>query len=62
MVKFTDMVNEEYGSGKYKIGLDLHGVISDMPEFFSFFTNAMINSGAEVHILTGVQPRMIKSY
>lgn len=37
----------------YKIGLDLHGVITDLPEFFSFFTNTMINAGCEVHILTG---------
>jgi len=52
MVKFSNMVNESNGH-KWKIGLDLHGVISDMPEFFSFFTNAMVNSGAEVHIITG---------
>jgi hypothetical protein len=38
---------------KYKIGLDFHGVISDMPEFFSFFTNVMVNAGCEIHILTG---------
>lgn len=38
---------------KYKIGLDLHGVISDMPEFFSYLSNLLINSGSEVHIITG---------
>jgi DNA-nicking Smr family endonuclease len=37
----------------WKIGLDLHGVVSDMPEFFSFLTNALVNEGAEVHIITG---------
>lgn len=37
----------------WKIGIDLHGVISDMPEFFAIFTDALIKSGAEVHIITG---------
>jgi hypothetical protein len=36
-----------------KIGLDFHGVINYMPEFFSFFTKAIIDSGGEVHIITG---------
>lgn len=40
-------------NNKIKIGLDLHGVIDLMPEFFSFFTKAMIKSGAEIHIITG---------
>lgn len=37
----------------WKIGLDLHGVIDAMPEFFSFFTNILVNGGCEVHIITG---------
>jgi hypothetical protein len=37
----------------WKVGIDLHGVISDMPEFFAVFTDALIKSGAEVHIITG---------
>ena len=36
-----------------KIGLDFHGVIDAMPEFFSFFTDAIIKAGGEIHILTG---------
>lgn len=36
-----------------RVGIDLHGVITDMPEFFSFFTKAMIAAGAEIHIITG---------
>ena len=51
MRKFSKIM--ENTSKKYKIGIDLHGVISDMPEFFSFLTNSLINSGAEIHIITG---------
>ncbi len=43
----------ESSSARHKIGIDLHGVITDMPDFFSFFTKAMISAGAEVHIITG---------
>lgn len=43
----------ESASDKYKVGLDLHGVITDMPEFFSFLSKALIAAGAEVHIITG---------
>ena len=43
----------EAAASKPKIGLDLHGVITYMPEFFAFFTKAMIAAGAEVHIITG---------
>lgn len=43
----------ENNSSKPKIGIDLHGVITDMPAFFSFFTKAMIGAGAEIHIITG---------
>jgi hypothetical protein len=52
MKKFTNMVNEELGS-KFKIGLDVHGVIDGMPEFFAFLTQSFVNSGGEVHIITG---------
>ena len=37
----------------FKLGLDLHGVISDLPETFSFLSQAIVNQGGEVHILTG---------
>lgn len=36
-----------------KIGLDLHGVISDLPDVFKFLNEAVIAKGGEVHILTG---------
>lgn len=36
-----------------KIGLDIHGVVSSMPEFFAELTTLLVNSGNEVHILTG---------
>ena len=36
-----------------KIGLDIHGVVSSIPEFFSELTSLLVDSGNEVHILTG---------
>ena len=51
MEKFSKLF--EQSGKKWKIGLDLHGVISDMPEFFAFFTDVMFQSGAEIHIITG---------
>jgi hypothetical protein len=38
---------------KFKISLDIHGVIDSIPETFSFISKAVINQGGEVHILTG---------
>jgi hypothetical protein len=52
MKKFTSMINEEL-SGKFKLGLDVHGVIDGMPDFFSFLTDSFIKNGGEVHIITG---------
>lgn len=46
--KISESINQSY-----KIGLDLHGVIDSIPEFFSFFTKAIIDAGGEVHIITG---------
>ena len=46
------MVNEELGSN-FKLGLDVHGVVDAMPDFFSFLTDSFIKNGAEVHIITG---------
>ncbi len=53
MNKFSDYFLKESMGKKIKIGLDLHGVISDMPEFFSFLTDILVKSGCEVHIVTG---------
>lgn len=36
-----------------KIGLDLHGVVNDLPEVFRFITESIIKNGGEVHIITG---------
>lgn len=36
-----------------KIGLDLHGVITDMPEFFKNMMWMLTCSGVEIHIITG---------
>jgi len=52
MIKFSNMINEN-SSFKFKIGLDLHGVIDSLPKEFGFLINAIISSGGEVHILTG---------
>ena len=38
---------------KIKLGIDIHGVIDDMPEFFSFLSDSIINNDGEVHIITG---------
>jgi hypothetical protein len=52
MKKFTHMVNEEV-VGKFKLGLDIQGVVDSMPDFFSFLTDSFIKNGGEVHIITG---------
>lgn len=36
-----------------KLGLDIHGVIDSKPEIFSFLSKSIIESGGEVHIITG---------
>lgn len=36
-----------------RLGLDIHGVVDAMPDFFSFLTNSIIKNGGEVHIITG---------
>lgn len=48
--KFSDMINESKSS-KPKLGLDIHGVINTMPEFF--LADSFIKNGGEVHIITG---------
>jgi hypothetical protein len=46
------MITEDK-SNKFKIGLDLHGVLTELPHFFSFLTKSLVDAGAEVHIITG---------
>ncbi len=50
--KFSQMVNES-NSSKFNLGLDIHGVINAMPEFFAFLSDSFIKNGGEVHIITG---------
>lgn len=38
---------------KFKIGVDIHGVIDSLPELFSFLTESIVKNGGEVHIITG---------
>ena len=40
---------------KFKVGLDIHGVIDTFPERFKFLSKALYESGAEVHIITGIK-------
>ncbi len=53
MIKFSSMVSESFGDSKFKLGLDIHGVVDAMPEFFSFLTDSFIKNGGEVHVITG---------
>jgi hypothetical protein len=53
MIKFSEMLNETNTSDTFKLGLDIHGVVDSMPEFFSFLTDSFIKNGGEVHIITG---------
>ena len=41
------------GKGIFKLGLDVHGVVDSMPEFFSFLSDSFIKNGGQVHIITG---------
>lgn len=38
---------------EFKLGLDLHGVIDSIPDFFSFLSESFIKNGGDVHIITG---------
>ena len=40
---------------KIKLGLDLHGVCSAVPEFFSVLSKLLVDNGHEVHIITGMK-------
>ena len=52
MLKFTKLIQES-SSSKFKLGLDIHGVINSTPELFAFISQSIINNNGEVHILTG---------
>lgn len=38
---------------KFKLGLDIHGVINKQPELFSRIASILIENNCEIHILTG---------
>ncbi len=38
-----------------KVGLDIHGVIDTFPKRFKLLSSALVNDGAEVHIVTGIK-------
>jgi hypothetical protein len=44
---------KESKTTNFKLGLDVHGVIDALPDFFSVMSNLFVNGGHEVHILTG---------
>ena len=41
--------------GVMKIGLDYHGVIDAVPEFFGLISQLLCEDGHEVHIITGAE-------
>jgi len=50
MKKFS-LINES--KSKFSIGIDIHGVIDALPEFFAFLADSVIKNGGDVHIITG---------
>jgi hypothetical protein len=52
MKKFSNLTNEGLVN-KQKLGLDFHGVIDAMPEFFAFLSDSFVKNGGEVHVITG---------
>lgn len=52
MLKFTNLIQESTTS-KFKLGLDIHGVLNALPEFFAFLSESIINNSGEVHLITG---------
>jgi len=38
---------------KMKLGLDIHGIITEIPDPLSVITKLLVDNGHEVHILTG---------
>lgn len=45
----------------FKLGLDLHGVINDMPNQMKMLTESVIKGGGEVHVITGSNTEKSKS-
>jgi hypothetical protein len=53
MISKFSKLTESNDSTKFKVGLDLHGVIDALPDFFAFLTDSIVKNGGEVHIITG---------
>jgi hypothetical protein len=53
MINKFSKLTEANDSVKFKLGIDIHGVIDSLPDFFSFLTDSIIKNGGEVHIITG---------
>jgi hypothetical protein len=51
ITKFSKIT--ESNSTKYKLGLDVHGVIDAIPDFFAFLSESIVKNNGQVHILTG---------
>lgn len=52
ITKFSTIVNES-PTTKFKIGIDIHGVIDALPIFFKFLADSIVKNNGEVHIITG---------
>ena len=52
ITKFSSIVKES-STAKFKIVIDIHGVIDALPEFFGFLTESIVKNGGDVHIITG---------
>jgi len=56
MLKFSKKIQESSGFlklGRFSLGLDFHGVVDSLPDFFSFLTDSIVKNGGNVHIITG---------
>lgn len=54
MIKFSNIISESTAtSKKFKLGLDVHGVVDSMPQFFAFLTESILKNGGEIHLITG---------
>ena len=47
MIQKFSKITESTNS-KFKVGLDLHGVIDSLPEFFSFLSDSIIKNGGDI--------------
>lgn len=48
-----DVFREAAGDRKKRLGIDVHGVITEHPEFLAEECRKLVNAGHEIHIMTG---------